>query len=185
MAIDVVLTPEDQAKVEANQKSDDKLPSYYNADIKQDAQISRDFEAFLILSPTALKTSALSWIQKAKALNRANQLRDELTQLSINQELKNAQAKIAAYDLQLQYFSDFRKNFQSQTAFAGVAEVQKFLSDLQRVIGELVVARERAYFDQTVCKVFLDFDAQAAITDDQVQELQSWSAVISEYLGVG
>ena len=178
----VILSPSDQATVQENQRSTDQLPEYYDALSKQDIQISRDFEAFLILTSDTLKTAALAWIQKATNLNKTNKFRDALTQIAIGQELANAQAQLAEYDLQLQHFTDFRTTFKAATEFAGVSEVQLFLSDLQRGIEELSIGRDRAFFDQTISEVLLNFEDQTQITEDQVQELQSWTTVISEYL---
>jgi len=125
----------------------------------------------------------LGWIQKATNISKANKLRDDLTQLAIAQEFANAKAKLAEYDKQLNHFTDFRSNFQASAAFAGVTEVQLFLSDLQLGIEELAIGRDRAFFDQTISNVLLNYEDETQITEDQVQELQSWTTVINKYLG--
>lgn len=178
----VVLSPQVQAYVQGKMRATSALPSYYDAETQQNVQISRDFEAFLIVSDDSLKTSALSWIQKATQITQVNQLRDSLVQLGLAQELKNAQARVAEYNNQLQDFSTFRANFQTQTAFAGVPEVQLFLSDLQAMIGELSVGLDRATFDQNVSNILIQYGDNTEVTEGQVEELQSWTSVISAYL---
>jgi len=149
----VTLTTEQESVVQQGQRSLDLLPEYYNAGQQASQAISRDFEAFLLLSPDVLKTSALQWIKTAVQINQTHKLRDALTQLALTQELANAQAKITEFDKQLQGFDAFRKNFQTSAQFSGVPEVQLFLTDLQKVIEELSVGKDRAFFDQTVTQV--------------------------------
>lgn len=177
------LTPQQLATLTQKQKSQQDLPFYYAADLKKDIQISRDFEAYLILSPAELKTSALSWINKAVKLNKPNKLRDELTTISINQELKNSQAKLDAYESVLGDFNKFRKNLESETIFSSVPEVQLFITDLQGTIEELVVGQQRAFFDNTVAKVLQRNQPAREVTQAKLEELQSWTTVISAYLG--
>jgi len=176
------LSPVEQSQVERKQKTQSDLPAYFSADLQQDVQISRDFEAFLILAPDDLKTTALDWIQKAQTLQKANTVRDELVALAIKSELSNAALQIEALDTELQHFEDFRQTFQTQDVFSGVPEVQLFLQDLQRVIEERNVQRERAYFDQTMAGIQDRFSAQTQLTKDQTEELQSWTAVLTTYL---
>jgi hypothetical protein len=178
----VQLTPDQIAIVNPQRKSADDLPEYYNATLKTDVPISRDFEAFLILSTNDLKTSALSWIEKAVDLNQTSKLRDALTALASQKESSNAGLKITAYNAKLQDFSDFRENFQSDDEFSAVPEVQQFIQDLQAVIDELTVGLDRATFDQTAANVSQTLDDQVSISQDQVEELQSWTSVISAYL---
>ena len=176
------LSAEEIDLVKSKQLSVDELPSYFSAILKTEVQISRDFEAFLILAPSELKTTSLDWIQKAVDLHKNNKLRDDLTDITVEQELTNAELKLKEYDKQLQGFQDFRQNFQTNTEFSGVQEVQLFLTDLQRVIDELSLGRDRAFFDQTVSLVMQKFGDATNISDPQVEELQSWTSVISTYL---
>jgi hypothetical protein len=176
------LTTSQITYVQEHSLDEDALPTYYNADIKSEVAISRDFETFLILAPAGLKTAARSWIDKATTLNAQNQLRDSLLQLSYQQEAKNAGLRLAAYDSKLQNFETFREAFQTDTMFAGVPEVQKFLNDVQSVIDELSTGRERAFFDQTAANVSMSYQTGVGITTDQMEELRSWSSVFSAYL---
>jgi hypothetical protein len=176
------LTDSERAQVLRRQKAQADLPEYFSAELKTDIQISRDFEAFLILAPEDLKTSAIDWIQKAHSLQKANKVRDDLVKLGIQNETANATKIITALDEETQKFDEFRQTFQTQEAFSGVGEVQLFLRDLQRVIEERVVDRDRAFFDQVMAGVQDRFSNQSGLTDDQTEELQSWTAVLTTYL---
>jgi hypothetical protein len=176
------LSPSELSTVQNAQLSVDDLPTYYNNALDTDVPISRDFEAFLILAPSSLKTSALTWIQNAVGLNKSNQLRDDLSAITITQELANANLKINEYNTQLNGFQAFRTSFQTSTNFAGIPEVQLFLYDLQSVIDELVLGQDRAFFDQTIALVMQKYGDSNSVTDGQVEELQSWTGVISTYL---
>jgi hypothetical protein len=180
MSLGVTLSPTDLATVQQQELS--TLPEYYSAASSQYVEISRDFEAFLILSSSDLKNAALNWIQTTVDLQKKNKLRDDLTALAVQNELTNAQAKIAEYNTQLNGFGQFRTNFQANSTFASVSEVQLFLTDLQVVIDEMATGLDRATFDQTICQVIQRGQNQVSISQNQIQELQSWTSVISTYL---
>lgn len=182
MALTISLTAQEVATVQQRQLDANKLPTYYNSATRANQQISRDFEAFLILSPDDLKTSAIDWIKKAVTLQQANKDRDQLSALAFAQESLNATNKMNALDEHLADFNDFREKFQTQTDFAGIQEVQTFLLDLQRVIEELASARDRAQFDGVASQVVQRADDRLLVDKDDIEELQSWTGVLSTYL---
>lgn len=180
----VNLTEQEQLQVDKKSKNSNELPTYYDATTRSNVAISRDFEAFLILATTELKTSALSWIKKATSLQKTNKKRDDLVTLALTQEMNNAQKIISSLDSTLQDFNTFRTNFQFKDAsnFSTVPEIQKFLFDLQKVVEELAVARDRAFFDDVVSQVTGRNNDSLNLSDAQVEELQSWQEVLSAYL---
>lgn len=180
MAID--LTPDEQQIVAEQAVDEADLPTYYNAALKKDVPISRDFETFLILSTTELKTSAIQWINQVVGLTQANTTRDKLRTLVITQQLANAQAKLDAYNVTIGDFSDFRENFQTDTRFDAVAEVVLFISDLQLVMDEQILGQQKGFFDQTLGLMFQSSQSVVGLTQDDIEELQSWIPVLSAYL---
>jgi len=179
------LSPSEYSTVQSKQRAESALPEYFSAALNTNVTISRDFEAFLILAPSELKTTALDWIKKAVDINQNNKLRDDLIKITISQELANAKLKIDEFDKQLQNFQEFRQNFQTNTTFSSVPEVQLFLSDLQSVIDALALGRDRAFFDQTISVVMDRNQSLVGVSDAQIEELQSWTSVISPYLSEG
>jgi GTPase SAR1 family protein len=178
----LVLTAEEQTKVSKKRRTDAALPTYFSASSKADVSISRDFESFLILSSDDMKTSAIDWINKSLSLNKTNSLRDSLASLVATQEAGNAKLMVDAYDAQLQNFESFRKNFETSSRFGAVEEVNLFLSDLQQVLEELVLNRGRAQFDQTMAALSSNNVNLTGVSQERLEELQSWNSVLSAYL---
>lgn len=178
----LVLTDAQTETVTPLRKNEEELPTYFDASLQTDVTISRDFEAFLILSEDDLKTSAIEWIKKVVDIQKVNTDRDTLTGLALAQEKSNAQAKVDDLDGRLQDFNDFREKFQTSTQFAVVPEVQQFLLDLQSPIAELIADSNRAEFDNVACQVIERLTRDTTIDDLQVEELQSWTGVLSVYL---
>jgi hypothetical protein len=182
MSLTITLTEDEAALVQRKQKNSDELPTYYSASTQIETPISRDFEAFLILSDDQLKTSANDWIKKAADLQKVNKDRDALLALSLEQETFNAQSKMDALDQTLAGFNDFREHFQTTSDFVQIPEVQLFLFDLQRVVETLAIQRDRANFDSVMSQVVQRADDKLTVSDPEIQELQSWTAVLSAYL---
>ena len=179
----ITLTDEQLVKVQAHQLDSENLPEYFSISSNRYTPISRDFESFLILSKDELKTAAINWIKQAVNYNKTNKLRDDLVALSVAQELENAQLKLKAFNLKIKNFQNFRKEFQTDSNFGSIPEVQLFLRDLQIVRGELISNMNRATFDQTVSQVMQNFDGRTSISNEEIEELSSWTSVLSTYLG--
>jgi len=175
------LTDQESVIVRQKRKDLENLPTYYNAALRTDVQISRDFEAFLILSPREMKEAAVAWIDSATGLQKTNSARDQLAQLGAAQELLNSTRKLSSYDEVLGKFEKFRTTFQATTRFAEIPEVQQFLFDLQRVIEELAAGRDRAQFDGITSQVLQRANDRTQISPDQIEELQSWVGVLKDY----
>lgn len=176
----LTLTDAQQATVDPRRR--DTPPSYFDADLQTKVEISRDFEAFLILAPTNLKTSAINWIKTSVDLQQVNKDRDALVGLAITQEILNATNKMNALNDTLDDFNTFRENFQTNEDFSAIPEVQQFLLDLQRPIAELAAALDRAQFDATVSQVVQRGNDELVVTAPEIEELQSWTGVLSVYL---
>jgi hypothetical protein len=178
----LALTAEQETKVQRGRRNDTELPEYYDATLQRNLRITRDFEAYLILTEPALKESSIRWINQVVSLQQAQKDRDDLSALALQKELANAQAKVTSLDGRLSGFDEFRKNFRNDPVFANIPEVQKFIFDLQRVVEDLSVQRERAQFDATVSQVIERDTSLVAVTGPEIEQLQSWRSVLAEYL---
>ena len=179
----VSLTEDELAFINAHRLNADALPKYFNARVQKDVAISRDFEAYLILAPNALKAAAITWITTAVQLNHANQLRDTLMQRATTQEKSNSTLEYDAYQKELLYFQKFKDSFGTGSEFATVTEVQLFLSDLQSVMDELATNSDRALYALTLAEVVSRYNDKIAVSQALVEELQSWQVPLSTYLG--
>ena len=178
MAIE--LTSEEIQKVSLQKKSDENLPVYYDSIQKQEVKISRDFEAFLILSGIDLKRSAITWIQRIQFMKKENKERDELLKEVIELENEDANAQLDAYSSKLSSFDSFRQEF-SAGKFVSVAEVSKFLEDLQSVIAEMISNRDRAYYNHVTSKLLTERVGYDEETEDKEKQLKSWLTPLSTY----
>jgi hypothetical protein len=174
------LDPQQLATVTDRQKTD--LPTYYSAAQQNNIQISRDFEAFLILSSKDSLNSALTWITQANDLGKPNKLRDALNGLALTQEISNSKALMDAYASVLTDFNKFKSSFVFSNTFNAVPEVQLFLQDLQGQIDELVSGQDRAFFDNTVAQVAQRAQQNTNVSQPQLQELNSWRSVLTSYI---
>lgn len=174
------LTPAELAQVTQHQK--DVLPTYYSAAQQTDTPISRDFEAFLILSPSDSLNSALNWITQANQLGKPNKLRDALTAITLTNEIANSKLLMDSYNAVLKDFDDFKSSFVFDDTFNAVPEVQLFLNDLQSQIDELVAGQDRAFFDNTIAQVVQRAQSNTNVSQAQLQELNSWRSVLTFYI---
>lgn len=178
----IEFTPEEQEIIARSAKAQVDLPTYYDSALKQNVQITREFEAFLILAPTDLKTSAIEWINQVTQLAKVNKVRDQLRTLMVQKQIDNATKKLEAYGETFGEFNEFRKTFQTQTRFAAVPEVIKFINDLQSAVDEQNLGQQRAFFEQTLALIFQSNQELLNLTQDDIEELQSWRQVLSAYL---
>ena len=179
----ISLTEDELAFVNTHRLSADALPTYFDASVQKDVQISRDFEAYLILAPNDLKSAAIAWINTAVQLNHSNLLRDTLVQRATAQEVSNSTLEYNAYQTALTNFQDFRENFLTEQDFATVTEVQLFLSDLQAVMDEITTGSDRAQYALTLATVVSRYNDKIAVSQALVEELQSWSVPLGSYTG--
>ena len=169
----IQLTDQEMSKVSAQTKSDANLPTYYNAQQRQNVKISRDFEAFLILSTSGLKRQATLWIQQIQQLKSDNKDRDTILSEAIKFENTDATAQMTAYATKLNSFDSFRKEF-SAGKFASVAEVSTFLGDLQLIIAEMISQRDRSYYNQVFSGLLTTRISYDEETSDKEKQLKSW-----------
>lgn len=176
------LTTPEQEEVNRLAKSETDLPEYYDAGVRRTLRISRDFETFLILAPTDLKTSAIEWITKVVELNQIDKVRDQLRDMVLAQEVKNAGLKLKAYLEKIGEFDKFRSTFRTDSRFQAVPEVVKFINDLQSVMDEQILGQQRAFFDETLGKISQSSLDTLRVTDDDLEQIQSWRPVLSAYM---
>ena len=134
------------------------------------------------MSSTELKTSAIQWINQVVTTSQTVTNRDKLRQLVLTQQASNAKVKLAAYQTSIGKFDDFRQNFQTDSRFSAIPEVVLFIQDLQSGMDEQILGQQKAFFDQTLALLFQDSQSTVALTQDDIEELQSWIPVLSTYL---
>lgn len=176
------LTTEEQEEVNRFAKSEIDLPEYYDSASRQTLRIGRDFETFLILAPTDLKTSAIKWITRVIELSQVDEVRDTLREKVLAQEVKNSGLRLAAFLERIGEFDAFRKTFQTDSRFQAVPEVVKFINDLQSVMDEQILGQQRAFFDETIAKISQSKLDALRVTPDDLEQIKTWQPVLSAYM---
>lgn len=174
----LVLTEQQQSKVDAQKKVEAELPTYFNASLNQYTTISRDYESFLILQDLTVKTAIISWLSIIRKIQIANKDRDDLVQSAIEFEISDSQQKYDELSNQMSMFDDFKSIFQPDI-FSTVPEVQLLVGDCQRPIDEIASRRDRTLHNLTVA-TYLQNNA-LPISDAQQKQMDSWNESLTAY----
>lgn len=151
-------------------------PSYYNAGTKTQAEISKDFESWLLDLPGITKRTLLARLQKSMSMSKTRNARDNLYRNALENMAANAGAVMTELDANLGEFQIF---LQTPTlAGTGITEVGMLTADISRSYGENLACRNQAnneLIHETV--------AYANITDpDGRKQIQSWIEIITQYI---
>lgn len=179
MAIE--LTPEQENLIAENKKPDADLPVYFSAALNREIPISRDFEAFLILSDSEILQEANKWIQIVSNTYTRKTDHDDLLTKFITNDAGDANAKIDELNTTLLDFNIFRGQFITSSTFNGITEVGMILSDYQRALGELTVTQDR-YNHLIILINILKARLEKENTGDKnLRQLESWSESFNAY----
>jgi hypothetical protein len=151
-------------------------PNYYSASTKTQAQISLDFETWLLNLPGITKRTLLARLQKSMTMSRTRNARDNLYKQALENIAANAGAVTTELDANL---SEFQSFLQTPTlAGTGITEVGMLTSDIGRSYGEALASRNQANNDLIHANV-----AFSAIDDpDSRKQIQSWIEIITQYI---
>lgn len=151
-------------------------PSYYNASTKTQAEISRDFETWLLTLPGITKRTLLARLQKSMTMSKTKNIRDNLFRIALENSAANAGALTTELDANL---GEFQLFLQTPTlAGTGIQEVGMLTSDIARSYGENLAARTQANNELVHAAV-----AYANISDpDNKKQVQSWIEIITQYI---
>lgn len=174
------LTNEEAQTVRARRRPSGDRPTYYNAGTDEDNEISEEFEAFLILLATGVKTEAVAWINAvANSLPEREDWNDLLME-TIAQQAANATARLADINETFDGYEAFRTNFRAD-GFEDVEEVGTLLEDLQIGMGELS-GRERESTHLEVLSDLLQLRAESGnVSESRLQQLRSWITPLLTY----
>jgi hypothetical protein len=166
-------------KVEGAKKA--TRPSYYNADIQANIEISEDFEAALVLLPSSVREQARKRLDAQTPATDRMQKRNGILKAALQVEIENA----AAQDDELQNSMTDLQEFKSKfSEYAEVGEVGLLLRDAQIDMDEMIMASDRAKH-RLVCASILSSRIETdGISPDLDKERKSWLNVLIAYSGV-
>ncbi len=174
------LTNSEAQTVRSRRREDGERPTYYNSGTGTETEISDQFEAFLILLSTGVKTEAVTWINAIANLMPDREEWSEALLETIQQQVSNAQ--LLADDIGTTYsgYEQFRTNFRID-GFEDIVEIGLMLDDLQIGMGELN-DRARTAKHLEVISGLLEVRSDSETFDDsRLQQLRSWVTPLMTY----
>lgn len=183
----MAFTNEELQLISEQRKTNADLPEYYSAQSQTSIQISRDFEAYLILQTQDQKQKVLEWIRKALIGQSISADRDTLLNQYIQIRKADAQSRIAELDQKLGNFNDFKTsllpNDDYVSNFGNVAEISLLCTSLQKPMDELFLKRDQAYHEVVLSDILNSRLTKQKQDANTKKELQSWQTVIASYKG--
>lgn len=176
------LTVEEAGLVAQQARPSGQRPQIYTAATDSTAEISTDFETYLILTPISLRNQIAQYFQTIID-NDPNDLQtysDLLTEF-LEEELRNDTELMRAYNDYTSLYDQVRDAYSSSTdGFTDVDEVGELQVALTNSLGQLAEQRDRYSFNYAVLNVLRDRNNNSGRTGF-VRELQSWIRALVTY----
>lgn len=176
------LTLDEVDVVAAGARGDGSRPTFFNAQTSSEEEISQNFEAFLLLTPTQIRSNVSNFFQVVLD-NDPNQVevRSDLFDEFMEEEKRNELRAQRMFSQLTEYYDRVRTEFsQAQEGFSDVTEVVLLQESLNRSLGDIVSSRDRHSYGYSVLSV-LSARAESAGPSSHIQELQSWIRTLVEY----
>ncbi len=170
----------DQAQKVATSRKTTR-PSYFDATLGQDTEISMDMEAALILIPNEARQEARQRIDHQTEQTDRTRKRDAVLGAALQVDFDNASAQIHELENKVTSLQNFTDKF---AKFASVGEIGTLLRDTQLGIDEFIMRADRAKNRQVMASLLRDRVRQNGISEELDQERKSWTRVLTEYSGV-
>lgn len=179
--LSISLTPEEAALVAKSRKVlEGALPQYYDKAKKKLEPISRDFEAFLILSSEKTLSSSTTWLSDIRNRLTISSNEDELRDTYLDLEIDDAITELAACSKELLLFQNFREAI-SAGKFASVAEVRDVINDSQLGIDNIVYMKDNAKHKLTLASLMKQETYGVGAVASAIKQAESWSGILLNY----
>ncbi len=178
----LLLRSEEAQQVNAKRKSPSLgRPSYYNADIGGNFEISEDFEAVLILLQPSIKQEILQVLNVQPPTSSRTVKRDQLLAECLEADDANLTAMHEELYGESQSIGNIISRLQSDPRFLEVSEVGMLIKDLQLNREESEVKRGRVFNDLVFNNLQrIRLNEEGASKRAQKQR-ESWKRVLVEY----
>ena len=176
------LTAEEADQVAQQARGDGDRPDLFIASRNSEEQISVDFEAWLIITDSSLRTQIANFFQTLLD-NDPNDLetRTELLLEFLQEEIRNAQQFKEDFESITELYDTNRESLSGATdGFTDIAEVTLLQEALNNSFGPIVEQTDRFNFDYAALTV-LQTRANGENASNFQQELESWIRVLAEY----
>ena len=176
------LTLDEADLVTRQSREDGNKPELYRSVDETETEIGRDFESYLIVTPTSTLSSISSFFQVILD-NDPNQvdLRDQLLSEFLEEEQRNENEYVRMYQQITELYDQTRESLSSSLeGFDDVEESALLQEAFTRSMGDIVSSRDRHTFNSSVLSV-LSSRKDASGSSELRRELQSWVRVLLEY----
>jgi len=176
------LTLDEAEQVSASAREPGERPTFYNATTRADEEISQEFEAYLILTPSSVRSEISTFFQTILDNDPNNvQLREQLLSEFLEEELRNASESQRVFSNLTEYYDSVRTSLSSSVeGFEDVTEVPLLQEATTSSMGDIVSTRDRHQLDYAVLRV-LQTRAENGRSATLTEELRSWVRVLTEY----
>ena len=177
----VDYTEEELVKIKKKSRTSETLPTFYNSNTEQFQPISRDFEAFLILSEQKTLGTAKEWLSKVRTTSESNLERDKIVSNAILLDNQDASNKRKEANESIKCFEAFKDTF-SIGKFGKVVETGMLTRDMDLFAGEQTFTMERAAHLETLTNLVDIRHSRNQVTPQLQKELESWNDVLVAYI---
>jgi len=174
------LTNEEAQTVRDSRREPGERPVYFNSGSGEDEEISEQFEAFLILLSSGVKTEAVTWINAVASLMPDRDDWNDVLIETVEQQIANAQTLNDAINTTYEGYESFRTNFRID-GFEDITEIGLMLDDLQVGMGELSGRAREAKHLEVLSAILNERATSEEFGDARLQQLRSWITPLMTY----
>tara|TARA_R100001132_G_C3270505_1_gene92664 strand:- start:1473 stop:2018 length:546 start_codon:yes stop_codon:yes gene_type:complete len=176
------LSAEEADIVSRKARTPGSRPVLYSSLSDTEAEISSDFEVYLILTDSSVKTQIASFFQTIID-NNPNDLGtyNELLQEFIEEEIRNTNEGNTQFDALTSLYDSVRDSYGGTIdGFTDVGEVIGLQEAITQSLGSLAEKRDRLTFNYAALNVLLS-RSDASGSTLFFRELESWIRLLMEY----
>lgn len=175
MAIE--LTTDQEKKVSARRKS--ARPSVYSPTGGGATTISKDFEAWLILTPKSIKAKAINWVKELQKVEADREYEDLLKEC-LDVEATSLEVQDMDLSSATQAFTDWRSN-PSISGYETVTEISWLFQELQQGMSPHQELDEVTHHVRLRQAVADRYPISKKSTADRKTRLNTWVSVLNSY----
>lgn len=174
------LTPEERQRVTENRKDTGSLPRYLDPDTGEELPISREFEAWLILTPVGVRANISQWLMQLARNTPHDVAFDDLAMEFMEEEEEIALAENNEYDSSLSGYDQFRTSL-NVDGFQDVTELSILLAQTTSGLGRIGAARSSAVFAYSMALVNKAEMESRRVDENTRRSLRAWTQILLAY----
>ena len=176
------LTSDEASIIMSKAKPEGTRPQVYSAATGTLSQISKDFEAFLILAPAGMKANAATFISSILLFDINNLVvRNNLLKRWLEEEMADINVELKGYEDIMANYDELRPALASAASgFEDVSEVKAMLSNFTLLLGDFGEKRDSLNFAKAASNVLNNREI-GKLPAATKQEIESYARVLLTY----